>query len=72
MRFMGHAIFGSLSPSAVLLYRGPGNFSVMYYSDGQELSGCSVAVRTTKGVLYIGQVFDPFILRCTTMKKESL
>jgi len=37
----------------------------LYYNNGVEISGSSVAVRDpeSKG-LYIGQVFDPFILHC--------
>lgn len=44
----------NLNPSATSLY----------YSSGVEISASSVAVRGQGGALYIGQVFDPFILYC--------
>lgn len=68
IKFMMHTLLGFKSPSAVLVYYGHQNYSLLYYSDGSELSGCSVAVRTANGTLYIGQVFDPFVLRCTAIK----
>jgi hypothetical protein len=73
------------SPSAVLRYNALWrNYSLLYYSDGGEVSGSSVAVMSNglggsdsdgggggdgegggeRRKLYIGQVFDSFVLSC--------
>jgi hypothetical protein len=62
--FLRHAIFRSRAPSVAVLYASPGNFTTLYYDDGNQLSAASVATRTKDNQLYVGQVFDPFILQC--------
>lgn len=64
--FLGHAIFRINAPSAVIQYTSPNNYQTLYYDDGKELSAASVAARTKdKKTLYIGQVFNPYILACS-------
>lgn len=63
--FLGHAIFRTNAPSVVIEYKSPNNYETLYYDDGTELSAASVATRTKdKKKLYIGQVFNPYILVC--------
>jgi hypothetical protein len=62
--FLRHAIFRSRAPSVAVLYASRGNFTTLYYDDGNQLSAASVATRTRDNKLYVGQVFDPFILEC--------
>ena len=65
--FFAHAIFGlNIAPSVVIQYHSPNNYQTLYYDNGKELSAASVATRTKdKKKLYIGQVFNPYILVCT-------
>lgn len=64
--FLGHAIFRTNAPSVVIEYKSPYNYETLYYDGGKELSAASVATRTKdKKKLYIGQVFNPYILMCT-------
>lgn len=62
--FLSHAIFRHRAPSAAVLYSSPGNYTTIYYDDGNQLSASSVATRSNDKTLFIGQVFDPFILAC--------
>ena len=64
-RFVIDAIFQVPAPSAVILYFGPNDYRVLYYSDGSEMAASSVAVRTNETTYFIGQVFNPYILRCS-------
>jgi hypothetical protein len=64
-RFLINALFEVPAPSGVIIYYGQNNYEVLYYSDGNELSASSVAVRTNETTYFLGQVFDPFVLRCT-------
>ena len=60
-----HALFKTPSPSVAVLYYGMGNYSTVYYAPkGLEISGSSVAVRSTDQKLFIGQICDPYILVC--------
>lgn len=64
-QFIFHALLGVRAPSAVVLYHGPGNFTTLYYDPtGDEISASSVAIRPLPSKLFIGQVFDPFVLVC--------
>lgn len=67
-QFMSHAIFRTRSPSAVIQYHSYSNYTLLYYDSGAQLSGCSVGTmywtESGKAKLYVGQVFDPFILLC--------
>lgn len=64
-QFVLHAALHLPSPSASILYHGFGNYSSLYYDNGQQLSASSVAVRTIDGKkVFIGQVFDSFLLMC--------
>jgi arylesterase / paraoxonase len=64
-QFLLHAVLGGRAPSAVILYHAPKLFSTFYYdATGDEISAASVAIRPFYSKLFIGQVFDPFILVC--------
>lgn len=64
-RFVIDAILQVPAPSAVILYFGLNDYRVLYYSDGTEIAASSVAVRTNETTYFIGQVFNPYILRCS-------
>jgi hypothetical protein len=61
---LSHAIFRYRVPSAAILYSSPGNYTTIYYNDGNELSASSVATRSNDKTLFVGQVFDSFMLAC--------
>lgn len=58
------------APSAVIKFNAHNhNISLLYYNDGQEISASSVALLGPERddsvrKLYIGQVFEPFVLSC--------
>lgn len=63
--FMLHAIFHIPIPSSVVTYFGANRSIVPLYVDpvGTEISASSTAIRHDNK-LYVGQVFDPFVLMC--------
>jgi arylesterase / paraoxonase len=54
------------SPSAVYVFRGGGfsGASLLFADHGARVSGASVAVRDARGRLYIGSVYERFVLLC--------
>lgn len=62
--FALHAILRmDLSPTIVILYKDR-KYKLLYANHGRELSGGSVAVRNEERQLFIGQVFNPYVLSC--------
>jgi sugar lactone lactonase YvrE len=55
------------SPSTVYAIALPsGPTTALFADDGSRISGASVALRY-KGLLYLGQVFEPFLLKCPVL-----
>jgi hypothetical protein len=69
--FLSHAIFRYRAPSVAVLYSSPGNYSTIYYDDGNQLSASSVATRSNDKTLFVGQVFDSFILGCPSSRGDA-
>jgi hypothetical protein len=68
--FIAHAALSVPAPSAVIQYDIASDATqYLYMDDGRVISASSVAVHirsaTGRDELFIGQVFSPFILRCS-------